>query len=406
MFAAYWLVACPAAFFVLKQRGLVKHTWLAFAAAAGLFTAIAWGGVRVLREHNTEFRHVTVLDVLARPPQPGATDEPQFQRGICWGSLYSPGYGATRISIESDPLQRDLLLTWAAPEKPRERFPNVDRYTVDVGRAPADFQIPIRATATQLYANWLGGLDPDWGGTLYADPEDPIRVERDAFGAPYVAGTIRHELPRPLTDVHIIWVQNERAARRRYDVDEDGDEQPWMPATPDFGRAMLNRGHMWIRRADDGPWDAGSALEIPRPQPVGRRGTRLDQNLYRRYIQNEEGGSYLGGTEARLTERRPRRCLEMLSFFHQLTPPKYHRLGDKDPETAVANRQLGRELDLSVWFTRPCLIVIGYLDGAPTPVPLRVDGRPPAGDGLTVVRWVYPLPLDEAQVVGPETSTG
>jgi hypothetical protein len=65
----------------------------------------------------------------------------------------------------------------------------------------------------------------------------------------------------------------------------------------------------------------------------------------------------------------------------------------------VMARKLGRELDLSAWFTRPCLIVFGYLDEAPTPVPLLVEGRTPASVGLTVVRWIYPLPLDEAQLV-------
>ncbi|MHC4100611.1 MAG: hypothetical protein ACYSW1_06980, partial [Planctomycetota bacterium] len=155
LFIAYWILAGPVGFFLLKQRGYVRHAWLAFAAAAGLFTAIAWGGVRVLRERNVEFRHVTFLDHVTRPPQPGAVDEPRFQRGICWGSLYLPSYGDARVSIDSDAQQRDLLLTWAAPEKPPERFPNVDRYAIDVGRAPADYEIPVRATATQLYATWL-----------------------------------------------------------------------------------------------------------------------------------------------------------------------------------------------------------------------------------------------------------
>jgi hypothetical protein len=81
LFIVYWIVAGPPGYFVLKQRGHVRHAWLAFAAAAGLFTALAWGGVRVLREHNIEFKHVTFLDHVTRPPQPGAVDEPRFQRG-------------------------------------------------------------------------------------------------------------------------------------------------------------------------------------------------------------------------------------------------------------------------------------------------------------------------------------
>jgi hypothetical protein len=405
LFIAYWILAGPVGFFLLKQRGYVRHAWLAFAAAAGLFTAIAWGGVRVLRERNVEFRHVTFLDHVTRPPQPGAVDEPRFQRGICWGSLYLPSYGDARVSIDSDAQQRDLLLTWAAPEKPPERFPNVDRYAIDVGRAPADYEIPVRATATQLYATWLGGLDPDWGGLPRVDPRDPIRIERDALGKPFLAGSIVHDLPGPLTDVLIIWVGNERARRQTYAIDsDDGEELPYTDWPLDRGRNMLNGGHMWGGE----PWYPGESLALPEPDRTGR-GTRLDENIYKSYIQGEEGDGFditgVGRSGGRLTADRARKFMEMLSIFHQLTPPKYHRVGDKEPETAVTTRKLGRELDLSAWFTRPCLIVIGVLENSPTPVPLRVDGRTPASDGLTVVRWIYPLPLDEAQVAGASSGS-
>jgi hypothetical protein len=400
LFIVYWIMAGPPGFFLLKQRGHVRHAWLAFAAAAGLFTALAWGGVRVLREHNIEFKHVTFLDHVTRPPQSGAVDEPRFQRGICWGSLYLPSYGDVRVSIESDAPQRDLLLTWAAPEKPPERFPNVDRYTVDVGRAPADYEIPVRATATQLYASWLGGLDPDWGGMPRVDPDDPIRVERDASGKPFLVGSIIHDLPGPLSNVLIIWVGNERARRRTYASGMDGAELPYVPPTLDRGRDMLNGGHTW----KGSEWYPGESFALPLPTTTGLGRTRLDENIYKTYIQKEEGDGFdltgVGRSAVRLDRIRARNFMEMLSIYHQLTPPKYHRVGDKEPETAVMTRKLGRELDLSAWFTRPCLIVIGVLEDSPTPVPLRVDGRAPASDGLTVVRWIYPLPLDEAQVAG------
>jgi hypothetical protein len=67
-------------------------------------------------------------------------------------------------------------------------------------------------------------------------------------------------------------------------------------------------------------------------------------------------------------------------------------------EASVAfHRELGRELDLSPWFNRPCIIVIGLLENAPNPIPLRIgeEGTLPVARSLTVVRWVYPLPLDE-----------
>jgi hypothetical protein len=402
LFIAYWALAGPPGFYLLKQRGYVRHAWLAFAVTAALFTAVAWGGVRILREHSTELRHVTFLDHVARPPQPGAVDVPQFQRGILWGSLYLPSYGNVRVSIDSDALQRDLLLTWSAPEKLPEPFPNVDRYAIDVGRAPADYEIPVRATATQLYAHWLGGLDPEWGGMLRVDLDDPIRIERNALGEPYLAGSIVHDLPGPLWGVRVIWVSNARSPRTPYARIRD-EEKPWTISPGQHGRPMLNAGHMWIRREDGGPWHPQERFTMPRPDAAGPRGTRLDTNIYTEYIEDEEGDGFdftgAGRAAARLTPQRARDFMEMLSIFHQLTPPKYYRDGDKEPETAVMDRKLGRELDLSAWFTRPCLIVIGYLDEEQTPVPLLVNGRRPASQGLTVVRWIYPLPLDEAQLV-------
>jgi hypothetical protein len=33
------------------------------------------------------------------------------------------------------------------------------------------------------------------------------------------------------------------------------------------------------------------------------------------------------------------------------------------------------------------------------PVPMHVNGETPRSQGLTIVRWVYPLPLEERQIV-------
>ena len=49
------------------------------------------------------------------------------------------------------------------------------------------------------------------------------------------------------------------------------------------------------------------------------------------------------------------------------------------------------------------VIVIGHLANTPTPIPLRVDGKPPATvKSLTVVRWIHPLPPDEKQLRAAE----
>src|SRR5690606_13758751 len=120
-------------------------------------------------------QHLTFLDHIARTEGVSRPEDPQYQRASSWFSLYMPGYARTEISIDSSPGQRDLLYSWAAPGDTVHRYPNVDRYMVDVGERPAPFEMPSRATSTQLYANWLGGLDSAWGGLIRQHPDDPIR---------------------------------------------------------------------------------------------------------------------------------------------------------------------------------------------------------------------------------------
>jgi len=58
-------------------------------------------------------------------------------------------------------------------------------------------------------------------------------------------------------------------------------------------------------------------------------------------------------------------------------------------------RILGRSLDISSWFTTPCLIIWGYLDAAECPIPIEINGEKVPSSGLVLVRVVFPLPLDE-----------
>ena len=407
LFGMYWAIAGPGLFYFLKQRKSVRHSWLVFAATGGVFTAVAWGGVRLLRQSDAEFLHVTFLDHVMRPGGSSLDSEAHFQRAVCWGSLYLPRYGDIAVSIDSDPVQRgnDLLFTWEAPP-PRqpERFPNVDRYLVDVARSPADYSIPSRATATQLYMNWMGALDPDWGGTLRVDPDDPISVRGQGTSARFT-GTLINDLPGVLSDVRVIWVSNTRRKRREY-LWED-KELKWVPRSR--SGEMLNVGHIWGWDAGREPWYPGTRLSLAEfLVPDGR--TFLQRSIHEMYIEPHEDDGFdplgLSGGGAALKPGDVRKFIEMLSLYHQLGPPTYIIEDKKDPDTAVVTRKLGRELDLSAWFTRPCLIVIGYLENSSTPVPLKVDGKTPHSRGLTVVRWIYPLPLDDAKIIASSVGGG
>ena len=128
---------------------------------------------------------------------------------------------------------------------------------------------------------------------------------------------------------------------------------------------------------------------------VTGRALRLSRNIEDAYIKQYRGSSILPGAQ-NLNLDRSRRSMEMLSLFHQLTPPSYLKSPDRSgEETARVARDVGRRADLSAWFTRPCVIVTGFLEESACPIPLRVNGEPFKSQGLTMVRWIYPLPLNE-----------
>jgi hypothetical protein len=95
------------------------------------------------------------------------------------------------------------------------------------------------------------------------------------------------------------------------------------------------------------------------------------------------------------------RNLDMLSLYQMLPPPTYRKQAKQMAAPVRFKRSLGRELDLSAWFTRPCLIVTGYLDAQALPVEFTLDGDRPASDGTIMIRWILPLPAEDAGAVAP-----
>lgn len=393
LFTAYFLLAGPLGFAVLKHYGMTKHSWLAFAGCAAIFTAIAWGAFGLLPT-QTEVKHITFLDHIARTPDDPRSSESQYQRAISYFSVYLPNYGNTPIAIDSEPGHHDLLVSWQPPGESMQPFPNVDRYAVDMARNPASYAVPARSTSTQFYAHWLGAVDPNWGGLIRVDPADPIRVDIDAGGMEQgLRGKLVNELPGDLTNVSIIWVRNNRLLRRMYD--RSGDvEYPWVPLNRQGD--MLNSGSMWRMSR----WDSGSTLNLAETGGDRTAPSPLQTNIQQRYImpyQQQSTGIGVAAPPTSITAADRRNYMEMLSMFNMLNPPLYLKGSTSDPETVAFQRQLGHELDLSAWFTRPCIIVIGYLENSQLPIPLRVqrNGNPPPSDGLTIVRWIYPLPVEE-----------
>ena len=88
--------------------------------------------------------------------------------------------------------------------------------------------------------------------------------------------------------------------------------------------------------------------------------------------------------------------LEIFSLYKRLQPPAYEMNPPDAPAPMRVTRELGRSLDLSRWLTQPCLIVIGTLEDVAIPVPMNVSGVPAKSSGSVLVRYIIPLPDDEA----------
>jgi hypothetical protein len=248
--------------------------------------------------------------------------------------------------------------------------------------------MPSRATATQLYCHHLGGVDKAWGGLFHPDPADPIRMEI-IRGNEALRGRIISDLPTTITNWLVIWVQNDRTTPRVYATDDAGKEAYWVKQTS--SGKLLNVGRMGSPSAL-APGDSYDLSEVD----VASMG--LENNIQQRWVSDFAKQDPFGTGTIQFRPDEQRKRLEAIGLYRMLTPPQYlrHPGAQSTKEEVALTRELGRELDLSTWLTRPCIIVIAFAEDTACPVPLRRDGKPVTSNGRTIVRWIYPLPLERA----------
>ncbi len=401
LFGAYWFLAGLGTFYGPKYYKQEKHSWVAFAAMAGLFTTIAWGAVAAVRPSTIRVKHFTILDHIAREPQIGShnpdrgDNDPQLQHATSYMSAFLPGYQATNLTIPSA-YGDNVMFSWEPPIAGLSKFPDVDRYRVDVGRNFAAMTIPSRSTTTRLQVEWQGAIDPAWGGLLREDPNNPIAVDV-VGGRETLSGSIISELPGPLTRVTVFWIKSQRTQSRRLFSSGEAEE-PWIIYSQ--SGQMLNTGNTW------GP-PSPAILPGDRIPLEIRGGTILSPSIDDNYIDPYVSAgpmAFNSGGATNISDQDRQRYLEMLTMFSQLTPPKYlvEPSNQNQSQNVSFSRELARRLDLSAWFTGPCLLVMGWVEDSALPIPLQAGGRDGnvESTGLTVIRWIFPLDLKEEVAFG------
>ncbi|MDZ4831819.1 MAG: hypothetical protein SGJ09_16690 [Phycisphaerae bacterium] len=397
LFIAYWILSGPLGFMSLRQFKRERHSWLLFVGVAFLFTAVAWAGGSLLASTRASLKHVTVLDQLAfDPANPDSTQGIPEQRATSWMSVYLPSYGPTPLAIgDGKPGSTDLLGSWSPPPSGTgDTFPNRDRYRVDAD-GQSNYRVPARKTSADFVAQWRGIVDPKWGSPVsLVSPSNPVRINFDRSVKPntiQIVGALKHGLPGTLEQVRVILVSPYRTPL----AGMDRTLMP-LPLTTTSGQLPL---YGVMKSPAKGTWAPGVALNLPDifgdAIPAERDGTagalrREFDSLYYSEIA-QDISKQLGFGDA-LTPERRRTFMEMLSFYWMLEPPRWFKKNvGEQTVLARAGRLMGRGIDLSPWFTRPCLIITGFLENSPCPVPISVDGEPVAGSGVTMFRWIYPL---------------
>jgi len=365
-FAGYWLLAGPVGFSMLSRCGLVRYSWLAFVVVVGVASVMAWGGAWVLGPGRLVVAHFTVLDgegwsglVYARS----------------WLSLSTPSHGRVEVAIDSPEAGvpgvpgNTITGVGLGGRGSKGWFLDPQAYTLDAS-APDRLSPPIRATAKQFKVDYLarrGGTGSDRISQWWSMPTGRLSV---VDGWP--AGTLVHNLPGALKNLLIVYCPG------------DGE-------TP----------RVWRRR---GPWAAGQSLRFEPPSHYEPLVRPLHYDQEGKRIWNQEG--YLGRLigfktgqswgdreqdhEFMIANSQIVGAVEMLSFYNALPPPDYRRVHLLD-RAANYDRLLGGRLDLTSFTVMRCVILIGHLERASLPVPLRVDGQEVASQGWVVVRWIGPV---------------
>ncbi len=364
LFAGYWLVSGPVSFFVLKHKSRERFAWSAFVITVLVFSAITWATAMFFRPTNTRVEHFSILDIDAQQEQ---------VRASSWLSLFVAEHGMVDVSVQDNVNATSNQNLIAAPGFPpvlqSTGFLDPQSYSFACN-APGDVTIPFRATAKQLSVRWQANTsDPMAEGY---ESEKLIHAKIQLVNN-FPQGSLTHLLPKPMRSTLFVYC-------------------------PGNGRTPM----VWREKAD---WKPGVPLVINpnKIQQIDRLVVKPTHSLshdWEGYLWTLQHGNkplqrliHANNPDLQLASNEIYTGVEMLSFYDMLPPPTYWKTATTINMDSPMHylRSLGRELDWSKHTQFPRLILIGYLEDAPLPLPLLVDHQPVAGHGRVAVRWIMHL---------------
>lgn len=395
LFIIYWIVTGPGIYTYLKMKGLSRFSWLAFLAMAGLFTAIGWLGAQALRAEKTLTRHVTVIDYIAGQ---------NLQKSVTYMTVMLEGYGSRLFTVGDPEIQdepwHNIIHTINAKNQLTSTFPDRRSYTVNASN-PDNINIPARNTVKQIQIKWLGSPRKDWAMPVYTDDEDRIRaIYQNTYSAGStltnvsLKGILRHDLPYSLKNVTIYHVTSRKV------IKDTG-----VFSTRDNGKYSGRSRLMVYAWSLSSPWSSDQELDLadqttfshnPNTVFLGATIAKGIQNLMDKFPP-ESAMPSVSGTR-NYTETQKITAIDLLGFYRQIKPWTWVNMDISDKPVRFV-RSNGRELDISSWLNRPCLIITGYITGGTLPTPVQLDGKlitQVDENSKTFIRWMYPLPVDSS----------
>ncbi len=350
------LLGGPVLWWALGRLDRTALAWPVFGLLGAAGGTAAWAIAGGMSLQSIDGKHLTIVDEVSHSP---------IQRMRSWVDLRIPGTGRRDVGIDGIEAHPAHINTWASHDQSQVGF--MDTRLLRTA-ADAANQVPMQARATsQAFAIERFGYpnSPDDGPWLR--PASPITTMKDREGSVSLTGQLQSGLTSPLRDVTILWVESRRPSKDG----ADGDRSPvnaWA----------------WSLTEDLQPGGVIDLSSLGRPTPdhdVSDHIASLSARQHRSF-----------GSAMNSAYRHD--GIELLGLFHLMPPPPRHAMDAASaPEVHKVTRHFGANLDLGPSFGSPMLLVTGFVEDSPLPMPVFVDGvaiDPPRGE--TMLRWRTSLP--------------
>ncbi|MCP4836216.1 MAG: hypothetical protein GY895_15790 [Phycisphaera sp.] len=395
LFAIYWLLAGPLGFSILTRLGWKRHAWLVFTGIGGVFAVIAWSLGLLSVGGGRDLKHLTVLsDVYITSDDASVT---AFDHATCWFSTRLPGYGSVEIAI-GDGEQSDALAFFSPPPPASSSpFPNASRYEVpfdSLGR----YEVPARATSAEFVADWTGQpLETDgiWKSSIKVDIDRPIAVSYDPSAGLQVDGVLLNATGTDLKEVTFLLTLSRRLGL--LPLNALGlpalANTPLTGVPPNLGVAVSLPN-----------WPADKELDLKQVFSTPRALPSYGRNSFRSELASmfPPPQSAIGNLiDSPLSTSDRQRNLRGLSIHGILPSPPIVTASGSNATAWQFIRQMGRSIDVSTRTTESTLLVLGFAENVPCPVPITVDGERRTGNGDVMLQWIHPLPIDVEAMVPP-----